>query len=206
LPGKYIGIQVRRPSGAKAQPLFCCVCGTTEVVPFQSLRRRQSFTAAGAARADSVGYLQGLKRVRRNRKLQATEEKSGPQGLKPGFYFSAFVARLKSCPFKACAGSRVFHQFVESCPFKACAGSRVFQQFVESCPFKASGTRGVLLQAVKRRSRAGSIHFAAWLNGRLRRDLVPSIDMSIFMPAWPAMGGDRKTSTTHSRTGGRKFL
>jgi hypothetical protein len=40
------------PLGAKAKPLFCCICGTTEVVPFQNLCRRQSFpqpvkTAAG---------------------------------------------------------------------------------------------------------------------------------------------------------------
>ena len=35
-----------------------------------------------------------------------------PQGLKPIFYFQPVVARLKSCPFKACAGSRVLLQFV----------------------------------------------------------------------------------------------
>jgi hypothetical protein len=37
------GISEKHPSGAKAQPLFCCICGATEVVPFQNLCRGSVF-------------------------------------------------------------------------------------------------------------------------------------------------------------------
>ena len=42
-----------------------------------------------------------------------------PRVLKPIFYFRLLAARLKSCPFKTCAGS-----------IKTCAGSRVLPQLV----------------------------------------------------------------------------
>jgi hypothetical protein len=35
----------KHASGAKAQRSFCCVCGATEVVPFQNPCWRQSFSA-----------------------------------------------------------------------------------------------------------------------------------------------------------------
>ena len=41
------------PSGAEDQPLFCCICGTTEVVPFQNLSGQRSFCAACKTRDDS---------------------------------------------------------------------------------------------------------------------------------------------------------
>jgi hypothetical protein len=36
----------KHPSGAKARHLFCCICGTTEVVPFQNNPPLSSFSAA----------------------------------------------------------------------------------------------------------------------------------------------------------------
>jgi hypothetical protein len=55
--------EIRRmhTSGAKAQALFCGVYGTTEVVPFRTSTSSGFFFAACEARADSVGFMRGLK-------------------------------------------------------------------------------------------------------------------------------------------------
>jgi len=38
--------------------------------------------------------------LRKKQGQAENSQKSFPQGLKPGLYFEAFAARLKSCPFK----------------------------------------------------------------------------------------------------------
>jgi len=45
--GQFVGrIGEKHTPGAEARPLFCCVCGTTEVVPFQSVCSKEGFSAA----------------------------------------------------------------------------------------------------------------------------------------------------------------
>jgi len=47
-------------SGAKAQPLFCGVCGTAEAVSFQNVFPQESFSAACKACVDSGAYVPGI--------------------------------------------------------------------------------------------------------------------------------------------------
>jgi hypothetical protein len=54
----------KRPSGAKAQPLLCCVCGTTEQLgeKVENLGETgQAHATAAKASLDSAGFMRGLK-------------------------------------------------------------------------------------------------------------------------------------------------
>jgi hypothetical protein len=62
--GYGCGCYEEMPAGVKTQPLFCCICGTTEVAPFQNLCRQQSFSAACKAiacyKARRIDGLEGM--------------------------------------------------------------------------------------------------------------------------------------------------
>ena len=63
---------------------------------------------------DREKRVRGLQRGRMIHRLDGW--KTIPQGLKPGIYFAAVAARLKSCPVTKCWPQRVFPQPLKSCP------------------------------------------------------------------------------------------
>jgi hypothetical protein len=51
----------KHTAGAKAQRLFCCICGTTEVVPCYKTGQLSRFSAACKARVDFAVFAARLK-------------------------------------------------------------------------------------------------------------------------------------------------
>jgi hypothetical protein len=62
--------------------------------------------------------------------------KSNPQGLKPGLYYQAFAARLKSCPDYKTRVLLVFPQPVKSCPDTYGGSDKGYSAACEDVPFQ----------------------------------------------------------------------
>jgi hypothetical protein len=75
---KYCRLWSRNTAGAKAHPLFCCICGPTKVVPLLQNRSKLSFSQA-------VQPMGGV----------FLHHFAFPRGLKPNFFEQAFV-RVKT--------------------------------------------------------------------------------------------------------------
>ena len=116
-----------------------------------------------------------------------------PSAAKAGDFFVALTARLKSCPFKTFAGSRVFPLSVKprgisiafTAPFDFAQG-----RLLKSCPDTFGSRNRVFPQPVRSRP--------------VTARSFPAVYSS--MPVSAASSRSRFTSTQQCRTGGRRFL
>ena len=112
-------------------------------------RRIFGWSTAAEAQAcvDSIAFTARLKRLRKKGAQGPKVPQKHPSGAKALLILWALSARLKSCPFKTEASTRVFPQPVKSCP----DASGLFIEF-----FRSLFSRALTLLAL-------SMEFCKWL-------------------------------------------